>query len=175
MTNPAVNFNSDYTFILTATQATNGFTGKQLGLSLGGTITASSNGGNFLAVDGGYEMQPVYQTVGGLTPGATYIVAFSWGAAQQLGASYNQPITDSWLVGFDTAAMSSSATANGTTIKSTSSMTAGSLVEGTFAPTFSGWTRARLSLVASSTSMVLSFLTQGFRPPVSRRSRCSMV
>ncbi len=170
MTNPTGNFNSNYTFILTASQATSGFAGNQLGLSLGGTIGASPNGGNFLAMDGGYELQSVYQTIGGLTPGATYVVSFSWGAAQQLGASYNQPVTDSWLVGFDTTAMSSAATANGTTIKSTSSMTAGSLVGGSFTPTFSGWTQSQMSFVASSTSMVLSFLAQGSpagQPPFS--------
>lgn len=45
----------------------------------------SPTGGNFLALDGGFEVEEVYQMISGLTIGQQYDVSFWWAAAQQTG------------------------------------------------------------------------------------------
>ncbi len=61
------NNHSNYAFVLTAAQANSSFSGDSGTLNLATTVTASPNGGNFVAMDGGYEMQTLYQSVGSLS------------------------------------------------------------------------------------------------------------
>lgn len=173
MTNTASN--SNYTFLVTAAQASNtatnpgtysnatGFAGDQGNLSLWGTVAASPNGGNFIAMDGGYELQTLYQTVNGLITGAWYTVSFSWAASQQ--RTFAGTVTDGWLVGFGTSAMApttTTTTANGTTVKA---VTTRQVTQAT-----GSWVQEQMSFMATASTMVLSFLAQGTpagQPPFS--------
>jgi hypothetical protein len=46
---------------------------------------SSPDGGNYLAADGAFMVQPLTQMITGLTPGQKYNVSFYWGGAQQSG------------------------------------------------------------------------------------------
>ena len=171
MTNTASN--SNYTFVVTSAQASNtatnpgsfsnstGFAGDSGNLSLWGTVAASPNGGNFVAMDGGYELQTLYQTVNQLTTGAWYTVSFSWAASQQ--RNFSGTVTDGWLVGFGTTVMAPTTTAaNGSTIKATATK---QVTQAT-----SSWVQEQMSFMATASTIVLSFLAQGTpagQPPFS--------
>ena len=53
--------------------------------SANGLTASSPNGGNFVALDGAFQEQPIQQTVTGLTVGNKYAVSFYWAGAQQSG------------------------------------------------------------------------------------------
>ena len=162
--NPAGNHNSNYNFILTAGQATGGFTGNQGALKLAGAITASPTGGNFFAMDGNYEQQAVYQLITGLSPGSSYTLAFSWAATQQLNFTGN--VANAFVFGLlptsantngvTNGVISSSTVVDNSTIKSTSYVTANQ--------SWSGWAQYQTTFLASSASMVLSFLATSNTP-----------
>ena len=171
MTNTASN--SNYAFVVTSAQASNtatnpgsysnstGFAGDAGNLSLWGTVAASPNGGNFVAMDGGYELQTLYQSVNGLITGAWYTVSFSWAASQQ--RNFAGTVTDGWFVGFGTTALApTTTTANGTTVKATATR---QVTQAT-----SSWVQEQMSFMATASTMVLSFLAQGTpagQPPFS--------
>jgi hypothetical protein len=148
---------STYSFVVDAPQAINGFgigsdnslrlwsagVGGNGGLS--GTITASPNGGNFLAADSMYQ-NPGYilqQTVTGLIAGSTYNISFWQAAGQQTGFTGNT--TDTWSVKL------------GSTTKVAPTMSNPS-------QNFTNWTQVSLSFLADSSSMVMQFLLSGTSP-----------
>jgi hypothetical protein len=100
----------------------------------------SPTGGNFVAADGAYEVKPISQTINGLTVGQRYDVSFYWGAAQQSG--YTGLTTERWDVSLG-GQTQSTATANNPNHG------------------FTGWFHQTFTYTATSTSEVLSFLSQG--------------
>ncbi len=104
---------SNYSFLLTASQANSGFynglttaqtytlyTGPSSGtaeqISMYPTITASPTGGAFIAQDANFMTGTLSQTISGLTVGHQYAVSFYQAAAQQ--STYTGGTTDQWVV-----------------------------------------------------------------------------
>ena len=173
---------SDYTFALTASQAIIGFAGQSGNLSLwsptvgavtgnGGSgsvaITASPNGGNFLAVDPSYLntttlsgstiAASAYTTMNSLVTGATYVVSFQAASAQQSTFSLDATVNPNvrWTV--------AEYTAGGTAPACTPPNTGATLCQN--APTiglinhgFSGWVQQQVTFVAAATQMTLAFI-----------------
>jgi PEP-CTERM motif/Protein of unknown function (DUF642) len=119
--------------------------------------TASSQGGNFVALDGDTSANgPFLQTLTGLTIGATYDLSFEWGAAQI--ASRTGATTEQLQVSF-----------GGTTF---STSTLNNASQG-----FTGWNTVNHSFVATGTTQVLSFLSLGTPnglPPVALLDNVSL-
>ena len=103
-------------------------------------ITPSPDGGNFVASDGAFQVQPIEQTINGLVVGDSYRVSFDWAAAQQY--SYTGPTTDQWSV-------------------SLGGQTEDTPVIDLDSHSFSGWESESLVFTATSSSEVLSFLANG--------------
>lgn len=138
-----------YNFLFASGSAdTSGATGSYGGLSLWGPNNGSANGmpaaspdgGNFVAADGAFGVQPITQTVNGLVPGHTYQLGFYWAAGQQY--SYDGATTDQWIVTF------------GSDTQSTS-------VASIPSHGFSGWQYQTFNYTAASASQTLSFLANG--------------
>lgn len=123
---------SGYSFVVNASQATGGFNGPDGAVSLYGPITASPDGGNFLAADGAYETGYTYTTVSGLSVGQRYTVSFYQAAGQQTG--YSGSTTDLWTVGLG------STYANSTFVNST--------LMSLPSQSFSGWQLQSVSFTA---------------------------
>lgn len=103
-------------------------------------LTASPEGGNFIAGDGAYYEGAISQTVSGLTVGQQYTLSFWMAAAQQSGfdgANWSQ-----WNVTFGSESFSTAVMNN---------------------PShgFTGWQQVTQTFTASATSQVLSFLADG--------------
>jgi hypothetical protein len=103
--------NGGYTFVTTAELAATGTPNSQFGGNIswwstqnGGlnTITASPDGGYFVAIDGAYEQEPLQQIINGLTIGKTYTTTFYWALAQQNG--FTGPTTDNVQVSLGNSA-----------------------------------------------------------------------
>jgi hypothetical protein len=135
---------SGYTFVINAGNYSS-FCGVDGALGLYGPITASPDGGNFLAGDGGYLTGYTYQTLVGLITGNIYTVSFYMAAAQQTG--YSGATTDFWTVGLGST-YGTGQSRNTPTINLPSG-------------TFSGWVGQEMSFVASATSEVLWFFAVG--------------
>jgi len=102
---------------------------------------SSPSGGNFLVVDGGsgYNLS-IYQTISGLTSGASYQLSFYQAAGQQNGKT--GATTEQWQVTFGTQTLDS-------TLQSNPS------------EDFQPWTLQTMTFKATSTSQILSFLALG--------------
>ncbi len=152
---------SNYSFLLTASQANAGFynglttaayytlyTGPSSGtaqqISMYPTITASPMGGNFIAQDSNFMTGTLSQTISGLTVGHTYAVSFYQAAAQQSG--YTGATTDQWVVSL-----------GGQTVYSTQM----SDVQGGF----SGWSYVTDYFTATATTASLGFTATGTGAP----------
>lgn len=109
--------------------------------SANGLPAASPTGGNYIAADGAFQVQPITQTISGLKVGQAVAVSFAWAAAQQY--SFDGPTTDLWTVGLGSSPNQSTGIAS--------------------IPThgFSGWMNETFYFVATSSSEVLSFLATG--------------
>jgi len=125
----------------------NGVTGQYGNLQLWGPangsangLTTSPDGGNFLADDGAFDVGAVTQTVSGLTVGHTYQLSFWQAGAQQY--TFNGPTTDQWIVSF------------GSSVQDSALM---SLASNAFSP----WELETMDFTASSTSELLSFMSNG--------------
>jgi hypothetical protein len=129
-----------YNYLFNSSNVSTGVSGSEGNLSLFGPIAASSNGGNFLALDGYYKGASVSQTINGLTIGDTYTVSFSWGAAQQ-----------QWYSGDTTEQITATF---GNSSKSTAVVNLPS-------QTFGGWKNESFTFTAGATSQLLSFLATG--------------
>src|SRR5580692_11515373 len=102
--------------------------------------TRASPVGNFIGLDGAYDVGAVTQTINGLIVGVTYTLDFYWAASQQNG--YTGPTTD-----YITASLGSNS--QNTATVSNPSMG------------FTGWTFQSFNFTATATSEVLSFLATG--------------
>ncbi|WP_165228956.1 PEP-CTERM sorting domain-containing protein [Aquisphaera insulae] len=136
-----------YTFLYNSTNAATGVTGQfgttalwdssNNGGAGGGPITASPDGGNFIAQDGDFQHSAITQSLTGLVAGQTYAVSFYWAIAQQEGFNYGT--WDYWKVGL------------GDEYQVTETKTIPQHV-------FSGWfDKVTMYFTAKSTSEVLSF------------------
>lgn len=94
-----------YTFLFASgTADTTGASGQYGHLTLWGPNNGSANGlpasspdgGNYVAEDGAFQIQPIQQTINGLTAGDKYNVSFYWGGAQQNG--FTGPTTEAFDV-----------------------------------------------------------------------------
>ena len=103
-------------------------------------FTTSPDGGYFFGADAAYANAPISQTIGGLTPGNTYQLSFSYAGAQfvdALGPNY-----EGWQVTF------------GGDSASTSTLNNASMG-------FTGWQSFSQTFTATSASQTLSFLATG--------------
>ena len=105
-----------------------------------GLPATSPAGGNFIAMDGTYEVGAVSQTINGLSVGQTYQLTFYFAGAQQ--ESFTGTTTDTLTVSLGSQSLQ------------TGTLTVPS--EG-----FSGWQQENLYFTATGTSEVLSFLAAG--------------
>ncbi|MHA4871642.1 PEPxxWA-CTERM sorting domain-containing protein [Duganella sp. PWIR1] len=141
-------FTDGYNFLYNATGADSpGATGLWGNVSLWGPangsnngLTASPNGGSFVANDGGSGVAPISQQVNGLVAGQQYTLSFYWGGAQQYG--YNGPTTEQWIVSL------------GNDTKSTAILN--NAEHG-----FTGWQKETMTFTAGGSSELLSFLAVG--------------
>lgn len=138
-----------YNFVFTPGSAdTTGATGEFGGLTLWGPNNGSSNGlpatspsgGNFVAMDGAFEVGPLSQTINGLIPGKATSVSFFWAGAQQQG--FNGPTTEQFQVSLGTQTEFTPVVSNAN-------------------HGFTGWTQETLSFIPASSSELLSFLAIG--------------
>lgn len=154
-----------YDFVFTpGTADTTGASGSGLklwGPNNGGSannhLAASPDGGNFVAMDGAYEVGPLSQTLNGLTPGQKYTVSFYWAGAQQSG--YNGATTEQFKVSFGSQTQSTAVLDNEN-------------------HGFTGWQQENFTFTADGTSDVLSFLAVGTpngEPPFSLLDGVSVV
>jgi hypothetical protein len=148
---------SGYNFVMDASNAITGVPSQYGTFAVWGTgnggndsITASPNGGNFVALDGDFNTAAITQTLTGLTPGDWYSVSFDWGASQQnaFNGYYDGPTMQSLTVGF------------GSETQTTTPYDLGD-------HDFSGWMAQTDSFKATSSTEVLSFLANGspMEPP----------
>ena len=108
--------------------------------SANGLTATSPAGGNFVAADGAFEVDPIVQTVTGLSIGTDYLLSFYWAAAQQSG--FDGPTTENWTVSF------------GDQVQMTPTVNNAS-------HGFVAWTQQTMVFRAKSTSQTLSFLAGG--------------
>ena len=103
-------------------------------------LAGSPEGGNYVAADGAFGVQPISQTITGLVAGQSYDVGFWWAGAQQL--NFDGLNTEQWEV----------------KLGNQSQFTA---VYNNPSHGFSGWTHETFTFTAQSASEVLSFLAHG--------------
>jgi PEP-CTERM motif len=150
-----VNTSVGYTFLFNSvTSANTGVTGNAgtLGLWSPGTGFSGANnvangfvappagGPNFIAADGAYNSQPIYQTITGLVNGATYQVGFYWAASQQY--NFNGITTEQWQVSLGSQTLNTGVVTNPSN-------------------GFTGWMYQTFNFKATGTSEALSFLSIG--------------
>lgn len=114
-----------------------------------GLPASSPDGGNYVAEDGAFRVQPIQQTINGLVVGAQYAVSFYWGGAQQNG--FTGPTTENFDVSLGNQTFSTPTLNNAS-------------------HGFTGWQQQTFTYTATSTSEVLSFLANGTpqgQPPFS--------
>ena len=119
--------------------------------------TASSQGGNFVALDGDSTVRgALTQTINGLTVGNTYTLSFEWGAGQL--RSRDGATTEQLIYGLGNTSYATNVLSN---------------------PShgFTGWNRVTQNFTATGTSQVLSFLSNGTPnglPPVALLDNVSL-
>jgi hypothetical protein len=138
-----------YNYLFTpGTADTTGANGEFGNLQLWGPSNGSANGltatspagGNFLALDGAFDVAPVQQTLFGLTPGQSVTVTFYWAGAQQ--HTFDGENTEQMQVSLGDQTQSTSVYDNSN-------------------HGFSGWQQETMTFTATSDSEVLSFLAVG--------------
>ncbi len=138
-----------YTFLFASgTADTTGASGQYGHLTLWGPNNGSANGlpasspdgGNYVAEDGAFQIQPIQQTINGLTAGDKYNVSFYWGGAQQNG--FTGPTTEAFDVSLGSETHSTATLDNAN-------------------HGFTGWHHENFVYTATGTSEVLSFLARG--------------
>jgi hypothetical protein len=106
--------------------------------------SSSPDGGNYLALDGAFEVGPISQQINGLTIGNSYNLSFYMAAGQQFGALYDAPggLTEKLEVSLGTQTL---------TTPTLSYVNHG----------FSNWSKIDLTFTATSVNPILSFLSVG--------------
>ena len=146
-----------YTFLFASGGADGpGATGQYGNLQLWGPQNGSANGlpanspdgGNYIAQDPAFQLQPIQQTISGLTSGNVYDVSFYWGGAQQ------ENFTGATWEGWQVSLGAESHTTPGDGLNSPGTIS--NLNHG-----FTGWQHTTLEFTATSSSEVLSFLALG--------------
>ncbi len=141
-----------YTFAFGSGEAdTTGVSGQFGNLQLWGPGNGAANGlpasspqgGNFLALDGAFQIQPVEQVITGLTVNKSYTVSFYHGYAQQF--TFDGPTIQHLTVSF----AGQSATTADYALPNHG---------------FSGWFQASYNFIANNTTETLSFLAYGNQP-----------
>ncbi len=110
------------------------------GTGVANGLTASPDGGNFLALDGAYKVAPLTQTINGLTPGQAVTISFYYAGAQQSG--YTGTTTEAFQVSlggqsFETPVLTDASHG------------------------FTGWKAQSFTFNPTAASETLSFLAQG--------------
>jgi hypothetical protein len=108
--------------------------------SANGFTGVSPVGGNYIAADGAYATDKIYQTINGLTVGKKYNVSFYWGGIQQYG--YTGDTTEAWVVSLGNETHSTAIAPN--------------VNHG-----FTGWFHENFQFTAQNSSDTLSFLAAG--------------
>ena len=103
-------------------------------------LTGSPNGGNYLALNGDFEVSPVSQMLTGLTAGVATTVSFDWAGAQQFG--YSGATTEQLLVSLGGQTLATAILANAN-------------------HGFTGWKTAELTFMPTGSTELLSFLAKG--------------
>ncbi len=152
---------SGYTFIVTPSQAINGFGGPSGSVQLwsptvGGVtgnlgsgtvaITSSPDGGSFLTTDPSYNAGVITQSLTGLIVGSTYTLSFYQAAGQQKGFDAVGGFSNTWNVKM-------------TDGNSNVDLNQNAPVMAVANHSFSGWTQVTMSVVATTASMTLQFLS----------------
>jgi hypothetical protein len=141
--------NGSYNFLFTPGSAdTSGVTGEYGNLQLWGPGNGSANGlpasspdgGNYVGLDGAFQVGALAQTINGLTRGQTYAVSFDWAGAQQ-----------SEFFGANTEQLQ----------VSLGSQTQSTAIYDNPSQGFSGWMTQTFYFTPGSSSEVLSFLAVG--------------
>jgi len=146
--------NDGYIFAFgSGTGDTTGSSGQYGSLSFWGSnnggnssfAATSPSGGNFVAMDGAFQVEPLQQAITGLHTGKTYSVGFDYAFAQQSGFDGNthQNISVSF------AGVTHNAEAANYTLPSHN---------------FSGWFHTSFDFIATNASDTLSFLAYGDKP-----------
>ena len=141
-----------YSFLFASgTADTTGASGQYGGLSLwgpnnggaaGNTLPASSPaGGNFVAQDGAFQVQPIEQTINGFVVGKTYTLTYYWGGAQQTG--FTGSTTEQFIVSLGGAVIDTTAVLQNANHG------------------FTGWQKETVTFKPTASSEVLSFLAVG--------------
>lgn len=105
-----------------------------------GLPASSPDGGNFVGIDGAFQVGALQQTVTGLTAGKQYTVSFWWGAAQQYG--FTGATTEQFQV-------------------SLGGQTLTTAVINDVSHGFSGWQYTSLTFTADASTDLLSFVALG--------------
>ena len=108
--------------------------------SANGLPATSPDGGNFIGMDGAYEVGALSQTIDGMTPGQDVTVSFWWAGAQQSG--FTGTTTEQFQV-------------------SLGGDTQSTVVLDNASHGFTGWQQQSFTFTPTSTSEVLSFLAVG--------------
>jgi Protein of unknown function (DUF642) len=119
-------------------------------------LTASPDGGNFIAADGAFEVAPISQNLTGLTVNAQYAVSFYYAGAQQSG--FDGVTSEAWDVSLGSQTIDTN-----------------TLVDQSHG--FTGWQYTTLTFTATSSTETLSFLAAGTpsgEPPFSLLDGVSM-
>ena len=103
---------------------------------------SSPNGGNYLALDGSFEVGPVSQQLNGLTIGNQYDRSFYWAAAQQKGYDAANGLTELLKVSLGGQSISTAQIAYAQY-------------------TFQDWRKVTMTFTADAVNPVLSFLSVG--------------
>ena len=109
-------------------------------------LTTSPTGGNYVVEDGGFGQGVLYQTITGLTVGASYNLSFNWAAAQQYG--FSGATTEAWTVYWADAGYNV-----------TSSFTTST--DQTANHGFTPWKQQLYTFAATTTTETLAFLAVG--------------
>lgn len=107
----------------------------------------SPTGGNYAAIDGGFDVGAINQQLGGLTVGLNYTLSFSWAVAQQQGYFAPDGLTEKFVVSLG----------NPNTLGNVQETPTVSYVD----KGFQGWFSQSMTFTADSTSPILSFLSVG--------------
>jgi hypothetical protein len=132
------------------------------------TNPTSPTGGNYIASDPEYETgAPIAQVINGLTIGKTYAVSFAWAEAQQTG--FQNSIAPYWAVELCASYTTPDTCSSTAGAQDTTAVTIPT-------QTFSGWMYQTFDFVATSSTELLSFLSQApsGNPPFALLTNVSM-
>lgn len=138
-----------YNFVFTSPGATTAGAGNSISLWDPSNFTASPDGGNFIALDGAYQVGAVSQTINNLVAGEATTVSFYFAGAQQSG--FTGTTTEQLIVSLGDQSFSTQV-----------------LTDASHG--FTGWYAESFTFIPTSSTETLSFLANGTpsgEPPMS--------